>query len=143
MRILSALLFCIVHSALASLEKRGCARDNCLRAVEGTRSGSAAVAAASGDCSSFLLSTVTLPGQSSTYVSTLTTTVTVPNEVIKRSATGSTKAIPNYASACSGAARYSSACSCFGITGSVVTVTQVVCTPILFVQLASVVEMNG
>jgi hypothetical protein len=50
-------------------------------------------------------------------------TITV-TEAPKTSGTdASVHDIPSYASKCSGSARYSSACSCWGVTGSKVTVT--------------------
>jgi len=41
--------------------------------------------------------------------------------LVQRQATDVPTAIPTYASACSSAAAYESACSCFGVTGSVTT----------------------
>ncbi|KAJ6256904.1 hypothetical protein Dda_7787 [Drechslerella dactyloides] len=42
--------------------------------------------------------------------------------IAKRQQTDIPSAIPNYASWCSGAVRYSSACSCMGVTGTTVTI---------------------
>jgi hypothetical protein len=148
MRISLAILFCLARSVLASIEERACAKDNCLRAVGGTTRGSSAVAAARSDCSSFLLSTITLPGHTTTFVSTTISTVTISgNGITQRSnppvsGAESTKTVPIYASSCSGASRYSSACSCLGITGSIITVTPVVCTLISLFLISSDNDMN-
>ncbi|KAJ2973054.1 hypothetical protein NQ176_g6815 [Zarea fungicola] len=109
-------LLAAIPSGLAA---NGCNADNCARAVTGTRRGDAFVTSAKADCSSFMTKTVT-----GTAVSTVTNTITItaePNSptitVVKRDLT-----VPAYASACSGASRYSSACSCWGITANTVTV---------------------
>ncbi|PMD17627.1 hypothetical protein NA56DRAFT_661922 [Hyaloscypha hepaticicola] len=72
-------------------DDNGCNADNCARAVTGTRDGPATVAAHQADCKSFMQVTEhwDWPPTSPTNV-------------------------PAYATACSGTARYSSACSCFG-----------------------------
>jgi len=83
--------------ALLGARATGCNADNCARAVTGTRSGKIPDATSRmADCSSFMLTTV---GPSTTIV---------PSQV------------PPYASACSGTQRYSSACSCWGITPKIV-----------------------
>ncbi|XWX00327.1 hypothetical protein V2A60_008347 [Cordyceps javanica] len=96
----------------------GCNADNCARAVTGTRRGDGFEATAKADCSRFMTKTVT--GNAVTVTSTVTITV-APNPpavtIVKRDA-----AIPSYASACSGTSRYSSACSCWGITANTITV---------------------
>lgn len=130
------ILLGLIPSIRASAHKEGaCAEDNCLRAVTGTRRGASAITAARGDCSSFLSSTTTLATRTATTsILTITATITVSgNGNNKRSAlsvsagTISTKTVPSYATACSGTSRYSSACSCWGITASTITVTPIVC----------------
>ncbi|EOO01884.1 putative lipase esterase family protein [Phaeoacremonium minimum UCRPA7] len=106
------------------LVERACAGNNCNRAVTGTRDGLEPLSVRSADCSSFLLTTVT--------PAATTVTVTVDEEpttaVVKRDfaleirqATEVPTAIPTYAAVCSSAEKYASACSCFGVTGSVTT----------------------
>ncbi|KAK0104844.1 hypothetical protein ONS95_005110 [Cadophora gregata] len=102
----------------------GCNRDNCLRAVQGTAKGPAQVQIARTDCSSFLQVTTTVPSRTATV--THTATVTAPAVLPKRN--NAAKTVPTYASACSGAARYSSACSCWGITAGTKTITSGVTT---------------
>ncbi|KAE9370085.1 hypothetical protein N431DRAFT_484404 [Stipitochalara longipes BDJ] len=77
-----------------------CAADNCLRAV---RASAFPTRLGTADCSSYFLTTVT------------------------GGSTVAPSAIPTYASACSGSARYSSACSCVGVTAS--TIAQSVTVP--------------
>ncbi|KAF4627125.1 hypothetical protein G7Y89_g11032 [Cudoniella acicularis] len=95
-----------------------CNHDNCLRAVIAsafpTRDGF-------GDCSSYLLTTVT----PATFTTTITVTATSlvaykkrDDVLFPRQQTAIPTAIPAYASACSGSVRYSSACSCVSATAS-------------------------
>jgi hypothetical protein len=76
--------------------------------------------------------TVTTPSSTSTtsveYTATYTTVTYTPGFLLKRTVTES-PAIPTYASACSGAVRYSSACSCFGVFPTTSTSTILV-TPV-------------
>jgi hypothetical protein len=75
--------------------------------------------------------TVTTPSSTSTtveYTATYTTITHTPGVLLKRTVTES-PAIPTYASACSGAVRYSSACSCFGVFPTTSTSTILV-TPV-------------
>ncbi|KAK3946458.1 hypothetical protein QBC46DRAFT_335899 [Diplogelasinospora grovesii] len=105
------------------LEQRACAGNNCNRAVTGTRDGLSPASVRSADCASFLLTTVT--------PAATTVTVTVDDAeptaakrdfpLAGRQATASPSAIPTYAAVCSSAAAYASACSCYGVTGSVTT----------------------
>lgn len=85
-----------------------CKADNCARAVTGTAKGTAHTVMAKRDCSSFMTHTVTV-------YATATAKAKRDGESIK--------AIPSYASACSGAVRYSSACSCWGVTASISTIS--------------------
>lgn len=64
------------------------------------------------DCSSFMRKTIAF---------TSTTTVTPQNQ--RRQQTILPSNIPLYASACDNVAKYSSACSCWGITAATTTVT--------------------
>ncbi|KAK2053189.1 hypothetical protein LY76DRAFT_629657 [Colletotrichum caudatum] len=104
----------------------GCNADNCLRAVRATRFGTATMEVRMAECSSFLAVTET-PAASTVYVtesSIQTVTANSTRTIVQRQAAEtaiSTKAIPAYASACSEAARYSSACSCFGATAATTT----------------------
>ncbi|KAM7201230.1 hypothetical protein V8F20_004976 [Naviculisporaceae sp. PSN 640] len=90
----------------------GCHADNCARAVTGTREGPVFTSQAKSDCSSFVVTTV--------YGHT--TTVTAPS-TSSDTPSGPTITIPEYASACSSTAAYVSACSCYGITSRIVTLT--------------------
>ncbi|KAH6718843.1 hypothetical protein BKA61DRAFT_669186 [Leptodontidium sp. MPI-SDFR-AT-0119] len=128
MQLFKVILLAVAVSA-ANLKERtggagGCNRDNCLRAVQGTARGPARVEIAKSDCSSFLEKTTTVP--SSTATITQTATVTLPAVLPKRHDGG--KTVPAYATACSGSARYSSACSCWGITGGTKTISSGVTT---------------
>ena len=125
-------------------------QDNCARAVTGTNLGPAAVSTHRADCSSFFAYTVT-PDASTTTVIVTPPPITQTNYVVsaatvtsqavvtvsgtdyvsttnvevypnaKRAATVSPSAVPSYASACSGTARYSSACACFGVSKTTIT----------------------
>ncbi|KAK6529982.1 hypothetical protein TWF694_003359 [Orbilia ellipsospora] len=118
--------------------------DNCARAVTGTRYNADTQAIHTADCSSFMITTIILPPPTATgYVPTTVYSVITgsgaknrkrnaddslnnlraPAIVKARQATQVPSNVPTYASACSGTARYSSACSCAGITAAVTTVT--------------------
>lgn len=86
-----ALAFAQAVFGAANVAKRAgsCAADNCARAVTGTRKGTAGLVTATSDCRSFVAQTV-----------------------------ASLQVVPTYATACSGTVRYSSACSCLGITSA-------------------------
>jgi hypothetical protein len=121
--------------------RRDCTGDKCLRAVTGD--GLPATETRRADCSSFLSTTVvpatstlystvtsittttltlpatlTSPGSTTSPTTTLITTssTTIPDQTISPSV------VPIYAAACSDAIRYSSACSRWGISGSITTV---------------------
>lgn len=87
----------------------GCNEDNCLRALIGTRRGPEWPKTASTDCVKYLQATVT---PSPVTIITTTTVTPGPTAPLAKRAGGP---IPDYASACSGAVRYSSACSCLGV----------------------------
>ncbi|KAH6621434.1 hypothetical protein B0J18DRAFT_491716 [Chaetomium sp. MPI-SDFR-AT-0129] len=126
MKFITALPFLAGLAAAAVVEPRHCAGNNCNRAVTGTRPGLLPLTERSSHCASFLLTTVT-PAAS-------TVTVTVENPpatpthahtkrdlLENRQVTVVPTAIPDYAENCVDAAEYISACSCFGLTGSVTT----------------------
>ncbi|RVD88979.1 uncharacterized protein DFL_000003 [Arthrobotrys flagrans] len=122
---LAIIIITLIYSIFAGAAQvgYGCNRDNCLRAVIASafpnRNGAA-------DCSSFLLTTVTPAARTVTITKKTTTTVFATNNIgyrnIKaRPVTVIPSRIPAYAAACSGSARYSSACSCIGVRPSTTT----------------------
>ena len=110
------LILSFISIAVAYVDT-ACHYDNCLRAVAGTRQGPGQVSTASSDCSSFLQRTITPPATTVT----VTTTTTKPPSGTNNQKRGALATIPAYASPCAGAADYSSACSCFGVTPVVTT----------------------
>ncbi|KAK0739617.1 hypothetical protein B0T21DRAFT_362959 [Apiosordaria backusii] len=86
-----------------------CHDDSCGRAVTGTAQGPDFTSQAKIDCSTFGVSTVY--GHTTTVTAPTTSSASVPIT------------IPTYASACSNSALYASACSCYGITRHVETLT--------------------
>ncbi|OAA69816.1 hypothetical protein ISF_03086 [Cordyceps fumosorosea ARSEF 2679] len=120
--------FAVISSLVAAVAAAGhCGGDNCARQVTGTRDGLLAVTSRQVDCSSFMKTTI-VPDATTTTV-----TVTVDPDAPKlkrenqhevRAATEIPTAVPAYASGCDSAARYSSACSCWGITASATTAAQ-------------------
>ncbi|KAG9239185.1 hypothetical protein BJ875DRAFT_539007 [Amylocarpus encephaloides] len=109
----SFLALALMGCAFATSNPAACNQDNCFRAVAGTRRGPDQTKTASADCSAFLQTTITPPA----VTTTTTVTVTAAPALAKR-VPGT---IPAYASPCSGAVRYSSACSCFGILPTTIT----------------------
>jgi len=101
-------------ATLNQLMRRGCTSNNCARAVTGTNAGQPPVTLRQSDCSSFMRKTVAF---------TSTTTIVGQNQ--RRQQTIFPSNIPLYASACDNASKYSSACSCWGITAASTTVTAV------------------
>ncbi|PNY25686.1 Uncharacterized protein TCAP_04376 [Tolypocladium capitatum] len=105
-----------------------CGGDNCARQVTGTRDGLTPLASRKADCSSFMLTTV-VPDATTTTV-----TVTVDADATPRlrrdaglryrAATEVPTAVPAYASSCQEGTKYSSACSCWGITAMATTAPQ-------------------
>lgn len=99
--------------------------------MTGTRLGSASVSAFRQDCTSFMSATVTPPTSTVTVTATPDTCdeddeapQTLTKRVQQKRADGVTAfptAVPTYASACSGAVRYSSACSCWGVSAAFTT----------------------
>ncbi|OIW30412.1 hypothetical protein CONLIGDRAFT_668434 [Coniochaeta ligniaria NRRL 30616] len=104
----------LAAGAVDRLMRRGCTSNNCARAVTGTNPGQPPLTVRQSDCSSFMRKTL---------VFTSTTTVAPHNE--RRQQTVIPSVIPAYASACDNTSKYSSACSCWGITAASTTVTTV------------------
>jgi hypothetical protein len=144
-QVVALLLLATTHGVLGwgNDNDHGCKDDNCARAVTGTRFPPAVQSSHKADCSSFLRTTVT-PATKSVFPychsllhktdwsprRTVTVTVTAPphwppdhdpRALEARQVTVIPTAVPAYASACSGTARYSSACSCFKVTGVTTT----------------------
>ncbi|TVY58167.1 hypothetical protein LCER1_G001379 [Lachnellula cervina] len=111
------LILTFIGIVLANPLTLSCHDDNCFRAVAGTRRGPGQVSTASSDCSSFL-QTITTPPATTV---TVTTTTTKPPSGAPNGKREALKTIPAYASPCPGAADYSSACSCLGITSAIIT----------------------
>ncbi|KAH0541398.1 hypothetical protein FGG08_004162 [Glutinoglossum americanum] len=122
--ILSVILsLAAVHGALSA-----CNGDNCARAVTGTRLGPEGISRRMTDCVDFLRVTIT-PEPSTTTI-TLTADPSGGesggdpsrrNVIEAREVTVVPTDIPVYASACYVPERYSSACSCAGITADTAT----------------------
>ena len=138
-------------AGLAGLAAASCAGDNCNRAITGTALGTAVLSSHLADCTSFFGVTVT-PSTTYVHMTFITfsslltqlhstTTVTVysttappkrgklARSLINTPITQSPTAIPSYASvACDDktatpvSVRYSSACSCAGVTHATTTV---------------------
>ncbi|KAK0613617.1 hypothetical protein B0T14DRAFT_402726, partial [Immersiella caudata] len=109
----------------AALEARGsCHGNNCNRAITGTRPGLLPFASRSADCSSFLLTTVTPAPTTTTVTVTIAPSVFIKRdlELAARQVTVTAHSIPAYAANCANGEEYKTACSCFGVTGSVTTV---------------------
>jgi len=119
-----AVVLSLVSVALANVavEKRACAGNNCNRAITGTRDGLSPASVRSADCASFLLTTVTPDAVTVTVtVDDETSTAAAKRDLVYRAVTVSPSALPTYATAACDAVSYASACSCFGVTGSVTT----------------------
>ncbi|KAJ3497659.1 hypothetical protein NLG97_g1730 [Lecanicillium saksenae] len=110
-------------SALASVGYGNeCNPDNCANAVTGTRRGPAFSTTAKSDCSSFMTTTTTLAAVTKTTTVTITIVPgNAPAPTNPPPAKRDLKTVPYYATACSGTSRYSSACSCYGITAHTFT----------------------
>ncbi|KAK6509768.1 hypothetical protein TWF481_004498 [Arthrobotrys musiformis] len=137
----------VIGSGLISLASAGCAADNCLRAIRAT----ARLSDASTQCSSFfaiptvtytetlsfsetsfsttfITKTTTIEVTASTSTDTTTTTTlqiapttTLTVNAALRKRGEAVPSIPAYASPCSGAVRFSSACLCIGVASPTVT----------------------
>ncbi|KAK6343498.1 hypothetical protein TWF730_011088 [Orbilia blumenaviensis] len=131
----------------ASTTLRKCAADNCLRAIRASafpdRPGTA-------DCSSYFQTTVTPPSTyttiqivTPTILTSYEQTTTVPIPIATTDASIETPQtfipsnIPTYASACSGSIRYSSACSCIGMTAKKTTLPAPTTTTLTVTDTAS------
>ncbi|RVD89072.1 uncharacterized protein DFL_000094 [Arthrobotrys flagrans] len=105
------LLSGVLYAASATNISNGCNHDNCYRAVKAdafpTRPGTA-------DCSSYFSTTIEQK-TSTKVVRRVTFTITYFETTIPTH-------IPAYASACDGPAKYSSACSCIGVTPVTTTI---------------------
>ncbi|MCJ1296429.1 hypothetical protein MMC34_007995 [Xylographa carneopallida] len=122
----SLTVLCGFVAAAAAATTSACNADNCLRAVRAssfpTRSGAA-------DCSSYFAATVTPATSTITQTATVTSFANKRRRALNeaegalapRQVTVVPSAIPTYASACSGSVRYSSACSCIGVTATTST----------------------
>ena len=119
-----AVVLSLISLAVAGVvEKRECAGNNCNRAITGTRDGLPPVSLRSADCSSFLRTTVTPAPTTVTITVEAEGTMAAKRDAVLeiRQGTFVPSALPAYATHCSGAPAYASACSCFGITGTVTT----------------------
>ncbi|EPS44224.1 hypothetical protein H072_1746 [Dactylellina haptotyla CBS 200.50] len=136
----------LAFAAAASIVQAACNADNCARAVTGTNAKPASATRMADCSSFFQITvtpatstitvwetvtpftvtpeTVTETVVVSTateydYVATVTTYVAntvVKRGLVRRAVTQSPSVVPTYASLCSGTSRYSSACSCWGVT---------------------------
>lgn len=132
MRFFAHFLVSVAGVSAAGLSPRDCSRNNCNRAVGGTRI-PGHLNTASADCSRILASTV--------YEATVTVYSNVTRTIGKRQITGAPVVrkfwshcrltgclelivhVAKYATAgCDDLAEYSSACSCLGVTGHGITV---------------------
>jgi len=130
---LPALLLLLPVALTGATGTTGCNADNCARAVTGTAAFKTPVPVRQSDCSSFQLTTVTPLPSTTTIVTTVTSIPPHKRDagaLDARQVTVIPAAVPTYASACSGAVRYKSACSCWGITESVTTAPTPVVTVI-------------
>ncbi|MCJ1245751.1 hypothetical protein MMC30_002955 [Trapelia coarctata] len=158
MRVSTVAILYGAQLAAAVTTMKACAQDNCLRAVIAsafpTRKGTT-------DCSSYFATTVTPATVSLTETDAPTVTTIILQKradpvfephppslgyiraavptVAKRQMTVVPSSIPAYASACSGAVRYSSACSCVGVTGT--TITAVAPTTIATITVTAITTL--
>ncbi|KAE9367345.1 hypothetical protein N431DRAFT_444495 [Stipitochalara longipes BDJ] len=119
------ILYAAVAAASVAQPRGACNHDNCLRAVIAS-----AFTSISGpiDCSSYLSATVTPSVPPGSPTVTVCNAVLAGETLIPPPPTVIPSHIPSYASACSGSARYSSACECVGVS----PVTTTVPTPTAF-----------
>jgi len=147
----------IFASSLLEVVAADCNANNCLRAV---KAGAFPTRKTIEDCSSFMAITVT-PATftiTSTIATTFTTLAEPPTETLKRrnynphparevievrQVTVSPTAVPAYASACTGIVKYSSACSCIGVTQYTVTAATPVTTVTTSVTTTATVTPTG
>ncbi|KAJ8063089.1 hypothetical protein OCU04_008332 [Sclerotinia nivalis] len=101
----------------------GCNADNCYRAVSGDFRGPFQQAIAYDDCVDYMENFCTVDIINVTVTSTILTTITEVSTVGKRAVATTPFSLPSYATACSNEARYSSACSCWGILPDTITET--------------------
>ncbi|KAK6536709.1 hypothetical protein TWF281_000929 [Arthrobotrys megalospora] len=150
-----------------------CNADLCLRALRATQI-STRLAQASADCTRIVDVTYTPPTVTKTEYSTVsqTNTVTIPSTLVrtfydtqtdvilatattdqqstvtqyvdKRGVTAPSISFPTYATPCSGFYRFSSACSCIGVTPRIITVptpSTTITLPVTETSLTSVTEV--
>ncbi|KAB5566245.1 hypothetical protein GE09DRAFT_1106038 [Coniochaeta sp. 2T2.1] len=145
MRLLSSFMgLALLSGVLATTPNpTQCNANNCARAVTGTRSGKMpAVSSRQADCSSFMKVTVTPATSTATSTTTVTVTSIMPNKrdnLAIRQVTVVPSSIPAYASDCSSAAAYSSACSCWGITATTTTAP----TPVTTITVTTTVTVSA
>lgn len=131
------ILLPLIGSCIAKFSNRtttsstGCHADNCYRAVSGDFRGALQQSIAYNDCVDYMANFCTVDIINITVTSTILTTITEVSTVGKRSVATTAFSLPSYASACSIEARYSSACSCWGILPGTITETVPVCIPSL------------
>lgn len=127
---------CIAHASnISTPAAAGCNADNCYRAVSGDFRGPYQQAIAYDDCVNYMGNFCAIDIINITVTSTILTTITEVSTVGKRSPATTTFSLPSYARACSDEARYSSACSCWGIVPDTITETVPVSTFLTFKNL--------
>ncbi|KAF3940974.1 hypothetical protein ABW19_dt0208072 [Dactylella cylindrospora] len=114
----------VVSSANALIARGACNADNCLRALRATQLPSRSLEA-SAACTSALHTTVTPETITATQTDFETATVTIASTTIITYAPvlrpRDEFVLPEFATACSGFERFSSACSCLGVFESTIT----------------------
>ncbi|KAL3417103.1 hypothetical protein PVAG01_11103 [Phlyctema vagabunda] len=161
MKLLVYFLCMVATASGKSLGERAvCNADNCARAVTGTANAKYPASLRLADCQAFLATTTTPKVSTSTVYSNVvgTTTISVtPTPVMITTTTTQSPAItaravkeqqadgqvvPIYASACSGAARYSSACNCWGALSRITVTAEVPITIITIVSTTSILTVT-
>ncbi|EFX06371.1 hypothetical protein CMQ_6692 [Grosmannia clavigera kw1407] len=125
MKVFAVLSFVsVAFAGINVFEARNCAGNNCNRAITGTRAGLPATSLRQSDCSSFMLTVVTpSPVFSTTWVEAPANgkAKRATTAAVTAAVTSTPTALPTYATQCSSAAAYASACSCWGITAGLST----------------------
>jgi hypothetical protein len=160
MKLSFSVVLALPHIALGSIleERQACYQDNCLRAINGTRRGPNHPATGSSNCIEFMTTSVLvdpmyvafLPDQITanckpsftTATTTVRTTITDPcttdGGIFSTSSFSPDPSviqgdIPFYATSACPSERYSSACSCLGVTSGTITTTSAVSCLFVFV----------
>ncbi|PHH90665.1 hypothetical protein CDD83_2992 [Cordyceps sp. RAO-2017] len=128
--VISVVLSSLATAWAGAIQARNghCGGDNCARQVTGTHPGLSPLESRRADCSNFMKTTV-IPDATTTTI-TVTAQQDEPSRARRdavleyRAATEAPTAVPAYASGCRGASKYSSACSCWGITAATSTAPQ-------------------